>query len=71
MRLADAKPGDFLQDVDGAVWLCGKDAAVCLHDPADKRTGDHASFAADPMVIEEAERFGPFARLVPEEEVQW
>jgi hypothetical protein len=60
-----------LQDRDGAVWLRGKEAAVCLHDPADKRSGDQSSFSADPMVIEEAEKFGPFVRLVPEEEVQW
>lgn len=68
MRIQDAKPGDILQDRDGAVWLRGKEMAVCLHDPADKRTGDHESLAADPFAIEYAEKFGPFVRLVPEQE---
>ena len=68
MKLADAKPGDILQDRDGAVWLRGKEAARCLNDPDDKRDGDCQSFGADPMVIEEADQFGPFVRLVPEKE---
>ena len=68
MKLAEANPGDFLQDRDGGVWLRGKEMAVCLHDPADKRTGDHESLAADPFTIEYAEKFGPFVRLVPEQE---
>lgn len=68
MKLADASPGDFLQDRDGGMWLRGKEMAVCLHDPADKHDGDCNSFGADAMVIEEAEQFGPFVRLVPETE---
>lgn len=68
MKLADGKPGDVMQDAGGAVWLRGTDAAVCLHDPADRRSGDHSSLAADPMAIEEAEKFGPFVRLVPGKE---
>lgn len=68
MKLADANSGEFLQDAGGAVWLRGTEAAVCLHDPADMRGGDHSSLAADPMAIEEAEKFGPFTRLVPEKE---
>ena len=68
MNLAESNPGDFLQDRDGGVWLRGKGMAVCLHDPADKRTGDHASLAADPFAIEYAEKFGPFVRLVPEQD---
>ena len=68
MKLADASPGDFLQDRDGGVWLRGKEMAVCLHDPADKRSGDQSSLAADPFAIEYAEKFGPFVRLVPETE---
>ena len=68
MKLADGKPGDLLQDRDGGVWLRGKEMAVCLHDPADERGGDHSSLAADPFDIEYAERFGPFVRLVPEKE---
>lgn len=68
MKLADAKPGDILQDAIGAVWLRGTKAARCLHDPDGKHDGDCSSFGADPMVIEEAEQFGPFVRLVPEKE---
>lgn len=68
MKLEDAKPGDFLQDADGGVWLRGREMAVCLHDPADKRGGDQPSFAADPFAIEYAEKFGPFVRLVSETE---
>lgn len=68
MKIQDASPGDFLQDRDGGVWLRGKEMAVCLHDPADKRSGDHSSLAADPFAIEYAEKFGPFTRLVPEQE---
>lgn len=68
MKLADASPGDFLQDASGAVWLRGTEAARCLYDPADKRDGDCNSFGADAMTIEEAEQFGPFARLVREQE---
>jgi len=71
MKLADAKPGDFLLDVGGALWLRGIEAATCFHDPADKRTGDQGSLAADAMAIEEAERFGPFVRMVPEEAAEW
>ena len=68
MKLADGEPGDILQDVSGAVWLRGREAARCLNDPDDKRDGDCQSLGADPMVIEEAEQFGPFVRLVPETE---
>lgn len=68
MKLADARPGDILQDESGAVWLRGTEAARCLNDPADKRNGDCNSAGADAMAIEEAEPFGPFVRLVPETE---
>ena len=70
MRLADGKPGDIMQDASGAVWLRGREAARCLNDPGDKRDGDCSGLGADAMVIEEAEQFGPFVRLVPEKEAQ-
>lgn len=66
MKLADANPGDFLVDATGGIWLRGRELAVCLHDPADKRTGDNSTLAADPFDVEYAEGFGPFVRLVPE-----
>ena len=68
MKLADAKPGDILQDVSGAVWLRGVNAARCLNDPDDKHDGDCSSFGADAMVVEQSEQFGPFVRLVPGKE---
>lgn len=65
MRIQDAKPGDILQDRDGAVWVnAQREIWACIFDPAAPRfdsDGDGLWSAAD------AENFGPFVRLVPEE----
>ncbi len=69
MRIIDAKPGDVLQDAEGALWLVGKTHARCIHDPSGScPTGDAESFGYLPTVMVEAEGFGPFVRLVPEKD---
>jgi hypothetical protein len=69
MKLEDAKPGDVLQDRDGAVWVnAQREIWACIFDPANPRfdsDGDALWSAAD------AEKFGPFVRLVPEEASEW
>ena len=40
MLISDAKPGDILQDRDGAVWLIGKAKARCIYNPESEPGGD-------------------------------
>ena len=70
MKLADAKPGDILQDRDGAVWLIGKSKALCIYNPETEPGGEsHAvEDAAEAILLLEVERWGPFTRIVPEQE---
>jgi len=70
VKIQDAKPGDVLRDKDGALWLRGKKNARVLDDPTENSSGD-STFEADPVTLDHCEQFGPFVRLVPEEESQW
>lgn len=73
MKLADAKPGDILQDRDGAVWLKGEHRARCIYEPMNPAdTGDNASPPAESIRNPaQVEMYGPFVRLVPEEAAEW
>lgn len=64
MKLADAKPGDVLWDKDGDVWMVEVGFAACVVEGgrAYLGEGDCRWSARD------AEKFGPFTRLVPEKE---
>ena len=70
MKLADAKPGDILQDRDGAVWLIGKSKARCIYNPETEPGGDsHAvEDPAEAILLLEVAKWGPFTRLVSEKE---
>lgn len=67
MKLADAKPGDILQDRDGDTWARGERMARCLFEAADD-SGDFRAAPTHPIAISSAEKFGPFTRLAPEKE---
>lgn len=63
MRISDAKPGDVLQDNGGDIWVVLPDGLVsCL---MGRSGGPVRGFTDHPDTVEV---FGPFARLVPEQE---
>lgn len=70
MKLADANPGDILQDRDGDTWVRGQDMARCLFEAKDDN-GDFRAAPTHPIAISVAEKFGPFTRLIPEEAAEW
>jgi hypothetical protein len=68
MRISDAKPGDVLQDNDGDIWVVLPDGLVsCLmgRSRGPVRGLTDRGFTDHPDTVEV---FGPFARLVPEQE---
>lgn len=71
MKIQDAKPGDVLRDKDGAVWLRGEAFARAIYDPSSEPAseiddGEFECSAAWGLFA--AEKYGPFTRLVPEQE---
>ena len=68
MKLEEAKPGDILQDRDGAVWLVGRNGARCMYDPTVDTGEDDDAFNFTPATFGHVAKFGPFTRLVPEKE---
>ena len=66
MKLADGKPGDILQDRDGAVWVnAQREIWACIFDPS---APGFDSEGDGLWLMDAAEKFGPFTRLVPEKE---
>ena len=63
MRIQDAKPGDLLRDRDGDVWYVENCYAACVVEKGRAYLG-----SGDPRHSpRDAERFGPFALMVPAE----
>lgn len=66
MKIQDAKPGDVLRDKDGDVWVVfGAHSAVCVVQEGGPQWG---LMGSDSMSAKRAEAFGPFTRLVPEQD---
>lgn len=68
MKLADAKPGDILQDRDGDVWVRTSHGAAVLFKSQGSDEHEASKWDLSPDPYESPERFGPFTRLVPEKE---
>ena len=69
MKLADAKPGDILQDRDGDTWVrMAGNFAICIVQHGEPEFELRRS---DARRLESAELCGPFVRLVPEEAAEW
>ena len=66
MKIQDAKPGDVLRDKGGALWLRGERRARLLM--SEDETGDMVLLGAYPRTFDMVEFYGPFTRLVPEQE---
>ena len=68
MKIQDAKPGDVLRDKDGFVWRCTKKGATCAHATGMMPSrGFFRWWPSARLAFVDAE-FGPFTRLVPEQE---
>jgi len=64
MKLADAKPGDVLRDKDGDVWMVEVGFVACVVEGGRAYLGEGGCRWS----ARDAEKFGPFTRLVPEKE---